>query len=138
MTDRNEASDDRDARFAERLAFHYRPEPLSPRARARFDAALHARLERPPARPAWLPGLAGVAAALALLWWAWPAPAPEGNALGSAPAALAADARADVEQPGETDWQADVLLTDADSSLDEEEYLPDDYLVIAYALIDGV
>jgi hypothetical protein len=110
--------------FVERLAEHYRPEPLGPLERARFDARLRERIERRRRAPAWVPSLAGVAAVLALIWWVWPA--------ATAPSPAAVDRAA-----SDASWEADVLLVDADAELAEEEYLPDEYVAIAFAFIDG-
>jgi ferric-dicitrate binding protein FerR (iron transport regulator) len=123
---------DPDRRFAERLAEHYRPEPLDPAQRARFDAALRQRFERRQWAPAWVPALTGVAAALALGWWIWPAATPPmDSGTGVAPVAMASSLEA-------SEWEADVLLTDTDETLAAEEaYLPDEYVALAVAFIDG-
>lgn len=131
--------DDFDRRFVERLAGHYRPEPFGAMQRARFDATLRERIESRRRMPRWLPALAGSAAALAIAWWSWPlaapSPAPEGEVrIGRAEIAPAE--AGDAAEP--TGWEADVMLVDADDTLAEEEYLPDEYLVIATAFIDGV
>jgi hypothetical protein len=121
---------EREPRFVRQLAEHYRPEPLGPAERARFDARLRERVERDHRAAAWLPSLAGVAAALALALWLWPAgpPTPETHVV------AAADLPSDAS---DTRWETDVLLVDEDATLAEEDYLPDDYQAIAYAFIDG-
>lgn len=150
MSDTPERHPDADAdrRFAERLAAHYRPQPLDPAARTRFDATLRERLERRPGLPAWLPVLASAAAALVLFWWAWPAATPTNDAPESlprvavqvqaptAPATQTPDAAA---SPALQDWSADVLLADATDTgtPSEESYLPDEYVALAVAFIDG-
>lgn len=121
---RNDRGQEPSRRFVERLAEHYRPEPLGPVECARFDAALRERIDRRRA-PGWQPSLlAGAAAALALAWWMWPAATPPPDS----PLESAA-------LP--TTWEADVLLVDADANFAEEDYLPDEYVGIAFAFIDG-
>lgn len=125
MNDARTTDRERDSsRFLERLAEHYRPEPLGPAQRARFDARLRERIERRRRAPAWMPSLAGVTAALALAFWLWPAATPPPQP-GVDLAALGAG------------WEADVLLADEDAPLAEEDYLPDEYQAIAFAFIDG-
>jgi hypothetical protein len=119
---------DPDRRFAERLAKHYRPEPLDRAQRARFDAALRERIERRRRGPVWIPALTGAAAALTLAWWIWPAATPPTDSeVGVARVAMAT-----------SDWGVDVLMADPDETLAAEEaYLPDEYVALAVAFIDG-
>jgi hypothetical protein len=134
MTDNAHRHDDADRRFAERLAVHFTAEPLSPQQRARFDARLRERIERRGNVRRALPALAGAVAAAvaALAFGLWPAAVPEP---GSTPAVVA-------EQPSEASpevfegWEAEVLLAGTGVTLDEEGYLPDDYVVIAAAFLD--
>jgi hypothetical protein len=122
---------DPDRRFAEHLAEHYRPEPLDRTQRARFDAALRERIERRRRGPVWIPALTGAAAALILAWSIWPAATPP------------TDSEVDVgpvasEGMAASDWEIDVLLGDPDETLAAEEaYLPDEYVALAVAFIDG-
>ena len=115
-------------RFAERLAEHYRPEPLGRAQCARFDAALRERIERRRRGLVWIPALTSAAAALMLSWWIWPAATPPTHSEANVdPVAMAA-----------SDWEVDVFLGDPDETLAaEESYLPDEYVALAVAFIDG-
>jgi hypothetical protein len=149
MSDTPERHHDAERRFAERLAAHYRPEPLGGVERARFDAALRERIGRRRRARAFAPALAGAAGALALAFWAWPAatPAPGsgGDPVASRQAGAAADrevgaAEAEVAAGWEAEvaagWEADVLLA-ADAEPADEDYLPDEYVALAAAFLDG-
>ena len=59
------------AQFVRRLAAHYTPTPLTPARRVALDAALWARLQRPPRRTLLAPALvtAAVAVVVACLTW---------------------------------------------------------------------
>ena len=56
--------DQEDKAFADRLAAHYAPPPLTSTKRVVFDEALRARIERPQRRGFAVPALATVAASL--------------------------------------------------------------------------
>lgn len=116
-------------RFTARVAEHYRPEPLSLARRARFDAALRERIERPRARAFAFPSVVGAAAALGLAWLVWPAAAPP-PAIAPEPSAFAARWESDVLEVGTAPFD--------EVHHDEEEYLPDEYSVIAAAFLDEV
>lgn len=123
--DRDQAAN---RRFAERLGEHYRPQPLSRAQRARFDAALRERIERRRVRPVWIPALTVAAATFSLAWWLWPAAPPTDLEAPFAPVVALAP----------SDWEVDVLLADADATLvSNEDYLPDEYVALAVAFIDG-
>lgn len=127
MSDGRHTTDrDREAvrNFAERVADHYRPEPFGPADRLRFDSGLRERIGHRRA-PAWIPSLVGAAAAMSLGWLIWPASTP------TSPTPIDPSAFA-------TRWESDVLFVDADATLSEDEYLPDEYIVIAGAFLDGV
>jgi ferric-dicitrate binding protein FerR (iron transport regulator) len=125
MSNTPDRDQDPDRRFAERLAKHYRPEPLDRAQRARFDAALRERIERRRRGPAWIPALTAAAAALTLAWWIWPLATPPTSS--EARVAMAT-----------SDWEIDVLLADPGETLAAEEaYLPDEYVALAVAFIDG-
>jgi hypothetical protein len=127
--DRHTTDRDREAvrNFAELVADHYRPEPFGLAERMRFDAGLRERIGRGRA-PAWIPSLIGAAAAMSLVWLIWPASTSTSPA---SPTPVDPSAFA-------TRWESDVLLVDADAALSEDEYLPDEYIVIAGAFLDGV
>jgi len=114
--------DSDDLAFSDRLAAHYAPPPWTPAARAGFDEALRARIERRPRR-AWLvPALAGVAAALVV-----------GIGLSLRPAREpAVPVVAGV-------WESELFLSSDVSPLDDDdtEGLPDDYQAIASLFLDG-
>jgi hypothetical protein len=143
MSDTPERQRELERRFAERLAEHYRPEPLGAVERARFDAALRERIARRRRARVFAPALAGAAGALALAFWVWPTAAPEPGsgrgAVASLPAAAAApqaEARAAAAGDDAGGWEADVLLA-ADAPPGDEDYLPDEYVAIAAAFLDG-
>jgi hypothetical protein len=128
MSNTPDRDQDPDRRFAELLAEQYRPEPLGRAQCARFDAALRERIERRRREPVWIPALTGAAAALILAWWIWPAATPP------------TDSEADVDPVAmaASDWEVDVFLGDPDETLAAEEaYLPDEYVALAVAFIDG-
>lgn len=114
--------------FVDQIAAHYAPRPWSSEQRARFDAALRARIERAaqrrPALRGWLvPALAAVAAA-ALVWFRF-STAPEQDE----PDPLAASG-----------WESELFLSSDVSTfedLDDSEALPDDYVAIASLFLDG-
>jgi len=109
--------------FVDQLAAHYAPRPWTPAQRARFDAALRARIERPPRRGWIVPALAAVAAA-ALVWIRFGTAPPSHE-----PVPLAASG-----------WESELFLSSDVSSLDDFEdsdTLPDDYLAIASLFLDG-
>jgi len=114
--------------FVDQIAAHYAPRPWSFAQRARFDAELRARIERPaqrrPALRGWLvPALAAVAAA-ALVWFRF-STAPE---------------RSEPDPPVASGWESELFLSSDVSTfedLDDSEALPDDYVAIASLFLDG-
>ncbi len=115
--------------FVDRLAEAYAPEQMSTAERAAFDAGLRSRLGRRRRGPVLIPALAAAAAAL-LLWF------------------MVSDSTGPVRLPGEAEpgamvagtWEDELFLS-SDLSVsedrDESEALPDDYLAIASAFLDG-
>jgi hypothetical protein len=121
--------DTADREFVERLASSYAPAPMSAARRAAFDAAIRARLERPRRLPVLIPAL-GAAVAAALVWVVLsysvgPIRLPGGEESG----ALAASS-----------WEDELFLSSdlsAAEDRDESAALPEDYLAIAGAFLDG-
>jgi hypothetical protein len=118
--------------FAERLAAVYAPAPMTAAERVAFDEAIRARIERPERRPVVIPmiGAAAATAAAALVWFVLTQPdgpigSPGGEASGVAVAGY---------------WEDQLFLSSdlgASEDRDESEILPDDYLAIASAFVDG-
>lgn len=125
-----------DLRFTERLAEAYAPEPLTAEQRGSFARALEARLERRHRRARLLPALSGVAAAAAVAWLVLPRqPAPESGGQVARPEASQAALEA-----GPVDWEVELLFPDTGSGDEWEtrnDPLPDEYLAIASAFLDG-
>jgi hypothetical protein len=115
--------------FVNRLAGDYAPPPMTAAERVEFDEALRARLERPERRPLLIPAI-GAAAAAALVWLAFShsiGPTHPGGDEKSG-AAIASS------------WEYELFLSSdlsASADRDESEVLPDDYLAIASAFLDG-
>ncbi|MDJ0850856.1 MAG: hypothetical protein QNK04_20995 [Myxococcota bacterium] len=127
-----------DARFVERLAASYEPEPLTADERVAFTAALEARLEQRRRATRLLPALAGAMAVAVAAWLVVPrasdSPAPPGSVetLAAAP-----DFEAEL---GAGQWGLELL--GSDTLLEDEEEtagdpLPEDYLAIASVFLDG-
>jgi hypothetical protein len=121
--------DGADKEFVERLASSYAPTPMTGAGRAAFDDAVRARLERPRRRPVLIPAV-GAAAAAALAWVVLsysigPTRLPGGEDAGAVAASF---------------WEDELFLSsDLSASEDREESatLPEDYLAIASAFLDG-
>jgi hypothetical protein len=129
MRDERSEEEREEARFIERLAASYTPEPLQPARRAELDEALSARIERGRKVMPWAAAL-GAAAAVALLALLVtsgslePTPGPEERA------AL---------QPV-TDWEYVLLAPEGASEGEDAEdaaELPPDYVAIASSFLDG-
>jgi hypothetical protein len=114
--------------FVDRLAEVYAPAPMTAAERAAFDGAIRARLERPVRRPVLIPVL-GAAAAAALVWFVLTQPiGPIGSPGEESGAAVAGS------------WEDELFLSSdlsASEDRDESESLPEDYLAIASAFVDG-
>lgn len=118
--------------FVDRLASVYAPAPMTAAERVAFDDAIRARIERPARRPMRIPmmGAAAAAAAAALVWLVLtqtegPIGSPGEEESGTAVAAS---------------WEDELFLSSdlgASEDRDESEILPDDYLAIASAFVDG-
>lgn len=130
-------SDDRphlsgdDARFVERLASHYAPEPLTEARRAAFDARLRERLEERSPRLTLIPALVAVCVTAVLVWATLPLWTENGP--------LDRSSRSVVAQEPSV-WEERLLYGDAAVSIAEEgaaEELPSEYAAIASVLLDG-
>jgi hypothetical protein len=116
--------DGADKEFVERLASSYAPTPMTGARRAAFDDAV-----RPRRRPVLIPAI-GAAAAAALAWVVLspsigPMRLPGGEDSGPVAASF---------------WEDELFLSsDLSASEDREESatLPEDYLAIAGAFLDG-
>ncbi len=129
-----------DIAFVEQLAAHYAPPPLTPSRRAAFDAALQVRIEKRQRRwsrltPALAAGMAAAALALSL-----------SGRFGLNPSTPAGQEEAGIaalEQPVQHDaWEDTVLALNAATNEEEGEeddnpLLPDDYLAIESAFLEG-
>ena len=115
--------------FVERLAREYAPPPMTAAERVAFDEAVRARLERPERRLLLVPAI-GAAAAAALLCF------------------VLFDSSGPIRLPGEEErgavvaspWEDELFLSSdlsASEDRDESEALPEDYLAIASAFLDG-
>ena len=122
--------DDAEKTFVERLASEYAPPPMAASGRAAFDEGIRARLERPRRRAVLIPAVATVAAG-ALAWVLLshsigPLAGPGGEESG-APVVAGS-------------WEDEVFLSSdlsASEDRDESTALPEDYLAIASAFLDG-
>ncbi len=133
MHDERSVEEREEARFIERLAANYEPEPLQPARRAELDEALSARIARRRRAMPWAAALGAAAAAAVLALFLAsgvfePAPAARPDAVGVA--AL---------EPV-TDWE--YVLLDPESSPEDEDAedaaeLPPDYAAIASSFLDG-
>ena len=115
--------------FVERLAVAYAPTPMTAGERAAFDAAIRARLERPTRWPMLVPAL-GAAAAAALVWFVF--------SQTSGP--ISPPGREESAAVVASSWEDELFLSsDLSASEDREESatLPEDYLAIAGAFLDG-
>ena len=116
-----------DREFVDRLAENFAPRPMSAAERVGFDEALTARLRQPPRRWLLVPALG---AAAALMWLASTLP-------------FGADLLEGEEGSGAAlvqSWESELFLSSdlsASEDLDESDALPDEYLAIASAFLDG-
>jgi hypothetical protein len=121
--DEQTRTDPQEKSFVDQLASLYAPRPWTSEQRARFDARLRARIQRPQRRSWMVPALAAVAAA-ALVW----------IRLSGGPGGAESD-------PGvASGWESELFLSNDVSPLedrDDGEALPDDYLAIASLFLDG-
>lgn len=142
-----------DRAFVDRLAAHFSPPPLTPNQRAAFDLALQERLEKRHRRRVFLPTLATLAAAAAIVVFTLfgrvgLSPTEETNQIvKTALPPESADAGT-IDQ-----WTYDLLafnkpLTFPQGSLESAEFdetddngqaelLPDEYLAIEHIFLDG-
>jgi hypothetical protein len=115
--------------FVDRLAREYAPPPMTAAEGAAFEQAVRARLERPWRRPLLIPAI-GAAAAAVLLWF------------------VISDSTGPIRLSGEEEpaavvagsWEDELFLSSdlsASEDRDESETLPQDYLAIASAFLDG-
>lgn len=133
MHDERSEEEREEARFIERLAASYAPEPLQPARRAELDEALNARIERRRRAMPWAAALGAAAAAALLallvtsgLFEPTPGAQPDVDAIAAV-------------QPV-TDWE--YVLLDPESSPESEDAedaaeLPPDYAAIASSFLDG-
>jgi hypothetical protein len=115
--------------FLDRLAEAYTPEPMSAAEGAAFDAAVRARLERPRHRPLLVPAI-GAAAAAGLLWFV--------VSQSTGPTPLPAEEEFAAVASGS--WEDELFLSSdlgTSEGRDENESLPEEYLAIASAFLDG-
>jgi len=121
--DEQRRTDRQEKDFVDQLATHYTPRPWTSAQRARFDAALQARIQRPQRRGWMVPALVAAAAA-ALVW-------------------ISFSERPDQNEPDPVvagGWESELFLSSDVSPLDDRddrEALPDDYLAIASLFLDG-
>lgn len=121
--------DEVEREFVERLASSYAPAPMNAASRAAFDAALQARLERPRRLPLLIPTV-GAAAAAALAWVVF------SFSIGSIRLPWEEGSGAVVAGS----WEDELFLSSdlsAAEDRDESATLPEDYLAIAGAFLDG-
>lgn len=118
--------------FVDRLAEHYRPAPLGAVQQARFDANLRERLERRRLPVFWVPSLGGAVAVAALVLAFWMG----GSSTTFLPQPAAESQVAVDLDLADLNWEADVLSVDADALVAEEDFLPDDYMGIAFVFLD--
>jgi hypothetical protein len=124
--------DHAEEQFVRRLAVHYAPKPLTPARRVALDAALWARLQRPPRQTRFTPALATVAVAVLITCLSWSSlfmPPVHDGGPGVNMSAMSST------EP----WEYDLLyareLTDI-AERDDGAILPDDYLSIAQVFLD--
>jgi hypothetical protein len=134
-------SDDRpdlvkeDEEFVERLAASYAPPAMPPARRVAFDEALRERIARRSAprrwaASAWVPS-AAVAAAVAALWIAFGLSGVDGPP---------SDAERSTPLLSASAWEEEVFLGETffeSEEGDESELLPEEYLAIASAFLEG-
>jgi hypothetical protein len=124
--------DHAEEQFVRRLAAHYAPEPLTPARRVALDAALWARLQRPP-RQAWLtPAIATVAVAILIMCLSW-----SSLFRSSAPhdGPYVSMATLSSTEP----WEYELLYArelTGTAERDDGAILPDDYLVISHVFLE--
>jgi len=124
--------DHTEEQFVRRLADHYTPEPLTPARRVALDAALWARLQRPP-RQTWItPAVATVAVAMLIMCLSWPSlfrssVSHDGPYIRMAPLSSTGP------------WEYELLYArelTGTAERDDGAILPDDYLVISRVFLE--
>lgn len=118
-----------DGEFVERLASSYAPAPMTAARRAAFDEAIRARLERPRRLPVLIPAVGAVAAA-ALVW----------VVLSYSTGPIGLPWEEESEAVVASSWEDELFLSSDLSAAedgDESATLPEDYLAIAGAFLDG-
>jgi len=117
--------------FVERLASSYAPAPMTAARRAAFDEAIRARLERSRRLPVLIPAVgAAAAAALALVWLV----------LSYSMGPIGLPWEGESEAVVASSWEDELFLSSDLSAAedgDESATLPEDYLAIAGAFLDG-
>jgi hypothetical protein len=124
--------DHTEEQFVRRLAAHYAPQPLTPARRVALNAALWARLQRPPRQTRLTPALATAAVAMLITCLSWSGlfmpPAHDGGPSVS------------ISAPSSTEpWEYELLYSrelTGTAEPDDGVILPDDYLVIARVFLD--
>jgi hypothetical protein len=124
--------DHTEEQFVRRLAAHYAPQPLTPARRVALNAALWARLQRPPRQTRLTPALATAAVAMLITCLSWSGlfmpPAHDGGPSVS------------ISAPSSTEpWEYELLYSrelTGTTERDDGAILPDDYLGIAQVFLD--
>ena len=124
--------DHAEEQFVRRLAAHYAPQPLTPARRVALNAALWARLQRPPRQTRLTPALATAAVAMLITCLSWSGlfmpPAHDGGPSVS------------ISAPSSTEpWEYELLYSrelTGTTERDDGAILPDDYLGIAQVFLD--
>ena len=124
--------DHTEEQFVRRLAAHYAPKPLTPARRVALNAALWARLQRPPRQTRLTPALATAAVAMLITCLSWSGlfmpPAHDGGPSVS------------ISAPSSTEpWEYELLYSrelTGTTERDDGAILPDDYLGIAQVFLD--
>jgi hypothetical protein len=124
--------DHAEEQFVSHLAAHYAPQPLTPARRVALDAALWARLQRPPRLTRLTPALATAAVAMLITCLSWSGlfmpPAHDGGPSVSISAPSSTE-------PCEYELLYSRELTGT-AERDDGAILPDDYLGIARVFLD--
>lgn len=121
-------------RFIARFADAYRPAPMTSAQRTRFDAQIHHRLHTSTRKRQLVPVFATLALVSVVIWLTITGWLPLLPQEGKKAATVVVQARRS------TTWEYDLLFPlESPEAIerDDEAVLPDDYLAIAQAFLDG-